>query len=73
MLKFNCKLLCKYFKILNVQQKILLISHPSLECIGAPWVGAQESRQHPDLLDTDPNKMTATILNLYGSYMSSST
>ena len=47
--------------------------HPSLEGIGTPWVRAQESRQHPVLLDTKPNKMTAAILNWYGSFLSSGT
>ena len=47
--------------------------HPSLEGIGTPWVRAQESRQHSVSLDTKPNKMTAAILNLYGSFLSSST
>ena len=47
--------------------------HPSLEGIGTPWVPHQESHQQPISLDTKPNKMTAAVLNLYGSFLSSST
>ena len=39
----------------------------SLEGICTPWVCAQDSRQHPVLLDTKPNKITAAILKLYVS------
>ena len=49
-----------------------------LDCIHesstrTPWVCAQESHQHPVLLDTKPIQMTAAILNLYGSFLSSGT
>ena len=47
--------------------------HPSLEGIGTPWVCDPESRQHPVSLETKPDKMTVAILNLYGSFLSSST
>ena len=47
--------------------------HPSLEGISTPWVCDQESRQHPILLDTKPDKMTAAVLNSYGSFFSSGT
>ena len=49
------------------------LQHPSLEGSGTPWVCAQESRQHPISLDTKPNKMTVAVMNLYGSFLSSST
>ena len=40
--------------------------HPSLEGSGTPWVCAQESHQHPVLLDTKHNNMTVAVMNLYG-------
>ena len=48
-------------------------ANPSLEGIGTPWVCDQESHQHPVSLDTKPHKMTAGVLNLYGSFLSSIT
>ena len=60
------------FRYSDLQEENMPL-HPSLEGIGAPWVCAQESRQHPVSLDTKPNKMTGGILNMYGSFLSSST
>ena len=40
------------------------LPHLSLEGIGTMWVCDQESRQHPVLFDTKPDKMTATILKV---------
>ena len=51
------------------QYIVQCIAHPR----GMPWVRAQESRQHPVSLDTKPNKMTVAVVNLYGSFLSSST
>ena len=47
--------------------------HPSLEGISTLWVCAQESRQHPVLIDTKPDKTTEAILTFYGSFLSSIT
>ena len=47
--------------------------HPYIEGIGTPLVRAQESHEQTALLDTKHNKMTAGILNLYRSFLSSST
>ena len=47
--------------------------HPSLKGFSTPWVRDQESRQHPNLLDTKPDNVRAAVLNLYGSFLSSGT
>ena len=43
------------------------MAHTSLEGIGTPWGCAQESRPHPVLFDSKPDKKIMAILNLYGS------
>ena len=58
---------------IKIACKRTALHHPSLEGIGMPLFCAQESCQHNVVLNTKPNKMTVAILNLYRSFLSSST
>ena len=63
--------ICIYFYFSNSMSAYL--THLPLEGIITLWVYAQESRQHPVLIDTKPDKMATAILKWYWSFLSSST
>ena len=53
--------------------QISSLYHPSLESILRYGCVTKKAIQHPVLLHTKPDKIAAAILNLYGSFFSSST